>query len=221
MKANDEYALGALRVLALAQRKLPPRSRAYSPEWIEKDLTFLGLMAMMDPPRPEVAIAVKTLQKAGIRLVMITGDYGLTAESLARRIGMLTTATPLIITGAEMDDMTQTDIASLLDQEVIFARMAPEHKLKLVSAYQERGEVVAVTGDGVNDVPALRKADVGVVMGVTGTDVAKEAADLILTNDNFSTFVAAVEEGARCMKIFGNSLLIFFQAMCRKWYRLF
>ena len=195
MKANDEFARGALRVLALAQRILPPRSRAYAPEWIEKDLTFLGLMAMMDPPRPEVAIAVKTLQKAGIRLVMITGDYGLTAESLARRIGMLTTATPLIITGAELDDMTQSEIASLLDQEVIFARMAPENKLKLVSAYQECGEVVAVTGDGVNDVPALRKADVGVVMGVTGTDVAKEAADLILTNDNFSTFVAAVEEG--------------------------
>ena len=195
MKANDEFARGALRVLALAQRELPPRSGAYTSEGIEKDLTFLGLMAMMDPPRPEVATAVTTLQRAGIRLVMITGDYGLTAESLARRIGMLTTVTPLIITGAELDEMTKSELLAILDQEVIFARMAPEHKLRLVSAYQERGEVVAVTGDGVNDVPALRKADVGVVMGVTGTDVAKEAADVILTNDNFSTFVTAVEEG--------------------------
>jgi Ca2+-transporting ATPase len=195
MKANDEYARGALRVLALAQRELPTRSGAYTPEGVEKDLTFLGLMAMMDPPRPEVAKAVKTLQRAGIRLVMITGDYGLTAESLARRIGMLTTVTPMIITGGELDEMTKSELMALLDQEVIFARMAPEHKLRLVSAYQERGEVVAVTGDGVNDVPALRKADVGVVMGVTGTDVAKEAADVILTNDNFSTFVTAVEEG--------------------------
>jgi Ca2+-transporting ATPase len=162
---------------------------------VEKDLTFLGLMAMMDPPRPEVSSAVKILQQAGIRLVMITGDYGLTAESLARRIGMLTTPTPLIITGAELEVMNQVDLLSILDKEVIFARMAPEHKLRLVTAYQERGEVVAVTGDGVNDVPALRKADVGVVMGVTGTDVAKEAADIILTNDNFSTFVTAIEEG--------------------------
>jgi magnesium-transporting ATPase (P-type) len=108
---------------------------------------------------------------------------------------MLTTQSPLIVTGAELDEMNQLEITALLDKEVIFARMAPEHKLRLVSAFQEHGEVVAVTGDGVNDVPALRKADVGVVMGVTGTDVAKEAADIILTNDNFSTFVAAIEEG--------------------------
>lgn len=194
-KANDDFASRAMRVLALARRELPARSGAYTADKVEKDLTFLGLMAMMDPPRPEVAEAVRVLQEAGIRLVMITGDYGLTAESLARRIGMLHTATPLIVTGAELDAMSQSELMSILDKEVIYARMAPEHKLRLVNAYQERGEVVAVTGDGVNDVPALRKADVGVVMGMIGTDVAKEAADLILMNDNFSTFVAAVEEG--------------------------
>jgi len=195
MNNNDQYARGALRVLALARRDLPPRSGAYTIEKVEKDLTFLGLMAMMDPPRPEVSAAVHTLQHAGIKLVMITGDYGLTAESLARRIGMLTTSTPLIVTGAELDLMNQSELSAILKKEVIFARMAPEHKMRLVTAYQDLGEVVGVTGDGVNDVPALRKADVGVVMGVTGTDVAKEAADVILTNDNFSTFVAAVEEG--------------------------
>ena len=195
MKANDEFARGALRVLALARRELPARSGTYTIDKVETDLTFLGLMAMMDPPRPEVSAAVSTLHQAGIRLVMITGDYGLTAESLARRIGMLTTPSPMIVTGAELETMSQADLYAILDKEVIFARMAPEHKLRLVTAYQERGEVVAVTGDGVNDVPALRKADVGVVMGVTGTDVAKEAADIILTNDNFSTFVTAVEEG--------------------------
>jgi Ca2+-transporting ATPase len=195
VKVNDGFARGALRVLALARKELPPRSGTFSVERVEKDLTFLGLLAMMDPPRPEVSAAVKILQQAGIRLVMITGDYGLTAESLARRIGMLTTPSPIIVTGAELEKMSQADLLSILEKEVIFARMAPEHKLRLVAAYQERGEVVAVTGDGVNDVPALRKADVGVVMGVTGTDVAKEAADVILTNDNFSTFVTAVEEG--------------------------
>lgn len=195
MRVNDRYARGALRVLALAQRELPQRLGSFTVEKVERDLTFLGLMAMMDPPRPEVSAAVKILHQAGIRLVMITGDYGLTAESLARRIGMLTTPTPMIITGAELETMSQVDLRSFLGKEVIFARMAPEHKLRLVTAYQESGEVVAVTGDGVNDVPALRKADVGVVMGVTGTDVAKEAADIILTNDNFSTFVTAIEEG--------------------------
>ena len=195
VRVNDGFARGALRVLALARRELPSRSGSFTVERVEKDLTFLGLMAMMDPPRPEVSAAVKILQQAGIRLVMITGDYGLTAESLARRIGMLSTPTPMIVTGAELETMSQEDLLAILEKEVIFARMAPEHKLRLVTAYQERGEVVAVTGDGVNDVPALRKADVGVVMGVTGTDVAKEAADVILTNDNFSTFVTAVEEG--------------------------
>ena len=193
--ANDDFARGALRVLALARRELPARTGGYAVENVEQDLTFLGLVAMMDPPRPEVSEAVEVLRTAGVRMVMITGDYGLTAESLARRIGMLSGSSTLIVTGGELDGMDDNHLKVLLEQEVIFARMAPEHKLRLVAAYQALGEVVAVTGDGVNDAPALRKADVGVVMGVTGTDVAKEAADVILTNDNFATITSAIEEG--------------------------
>ncbi len=192
---NDEYARRALRVLALARCSLPPRAGAYIPEDIERELTFLGLMAMMDPPRPEVEYAVAVCRHAGIRIVMITGDYGLTAESLARRVGMITSSNPSIITGAELDAMSDAALKQTLDKEVIFARMAPDHKLRLVSAFQARGDVVAVTGDGVNDVPALRKADVGIAMGIVGTDVAKEAADVILTNDNFDAIVSAIEEG--------------------------
>ena len=195
LSANDDYARNALRVLALAYHELPPRVGSYTSDRIETNLVFLGLTAMMDPPRPEVTEAVSTCYRAGVRMVMITGDYGLTAESLARRIGMLTTSDTMIITGADLDALNDIEIRALLDKEVIFARMAPEHKLRLVAAFQARGDVVAVTGDGVNDAPALRKADVGVAMGLVGTDVAKEAADVILTNDNFSTIARAIEEG--------------------------
>ncbi len=210
MVANDDYARHALRVLALARTPpIPPRPRGegggeaasgrgrrgYTPEEVEQNLIFLGLLAMMDPPRPEVATAVQTCRAAGIRLVMVTGDYGLTAESVARRVGMLTTPHPRILTGAEVDAMDDSTLQAALDEEVILARMAPEHKLRLVAAFQARGEVVAVTGDGVSDAPALRKADIGIAMGVTGTEVAKEAADVILTNDNFAAIVSAIEEG--------------------------
>lgn len=193
--ANDDYARRALRVLALARRNLPPRPGAYTPESIEKELTFLGLAAMMDPPRPEVERAVEVCRQANIRIIMITGDYGLTAESMARRVGMIATPNPLILTGAELDEMSDAALQQALEKEVIFARMAPDHKLRLVAAFQARGDVVAVTGDGVNDAPALRKADVGIAMGMVGTDVAKEAADVILTKDNFGAIVAAIEEG--------------------------
>jgi len=206
IQANDDYARSALRVLALARRELPSRDSLsatgedrgeamYTPEKVEQDLTFLGLLAMMDPPRPEVAAAVKECRSAGIRIVMVTGDYGLTAESVARRVGMLTTPRPRILSGGEIDTMDDAALQAALDDEVICARMAPEHKLRLVAAFQARGEVVAVTGDGVNDAPALRKADIGIVMGMTGTDVAKEAADVILTGDNFANIASAIEEG--------------------------
>jgi magnesium-transporting ATPase (P-type) len=195
MAANDDCARRALRVLALARRTLPPRAGTYTAESVETDLVFLGLMAMMDPPRPEVEKAIQVCRQAGIRTVMITGDYGLTAESLARRVGMVTGPHPRILTGAELDEMSDAALQELLGQEVVFARMAPEHKLRLVAAYQERGETVAVTGDGVNDAPALRKADVGISMGIVGTDVAKEAADIVLTNDDFGSIVGAIEEG--------------------------
>jgi len=195
LAANDDYARSALRVLALARRDLPERTGAYTAQRVERELTFLGLVAMMDPPRPEVTAAVQTCREAGIRLVMITGDYGLTAESVARRVGMLTAPSPRILTGAEVDALSDAELQAVLDEELICARMAPEHKLRLVAAFQTRGEVVVVTGDGVNDAPALRKADIGVAMGVTGTDVAREAADVILTDDNFAAMVSAIEEG--------------------------
>jgi magnesium-transporting ATPase (P-type) len=150
---------------------------------------------MMDPPRPEVSKAVEECHTAGIRVVMITGDYGLTAESIARRIGIVKNKDARVISGFELETMPEDDLIKALDDEVIFARVAPEHKLRVVSALQVKGNVVAVTGDGVNDAPALKKADIGVAMGITGTDVAKEAASMILTDDNFASIVNAVEEG--------------------------
>ncbi|HEY1408816.1 MAG TPA: cation-transporting P-type ATPase, partial [Promineifilum sp.] len=195
MAANDNYARRARRVLALAYRNMPARRGRYKPETVECELIFLGLAAMMDPPRPEVVMALKSCREAGIRTVMITGDYGLTAESLARRVGMLAAEQPRILTGGEVDAMTDEELAGVLDGEILFARMAPEHKLRVVAAFQARGDVVAVSGDGVNDAPALRRADIGFVMGLSGTDVAREAADAVLTDDNFAAIVNAIAEG--------------------------
>lgn len=196
MSANDEYARNGLRVLAAAYKVVHfSASASLSAESVEKDLVFLGLIAMMDPPRPEVETAVQKCHTAGIRVVMITGDYGLTAESIARKIGILRSARPRIISGVELDTIDDTSLKEALKGEVLFARVAPEHKLRVVSVLQEMGHVVAVTGDGVNDSPALKKADIGVAMGIVGTDVAKEAADMILMDDNFASIVYAVEEG--------------------------
>ncbi len=195
MAAQDAYARSGLRVLAVALRELPDDRTDYRPDVIECDLTFLGLEAMMDPPRDEVAQAVATCHRAGIRIIMITGDYGLTAESIARRIGIIRQPQPRIISSADLDAMDDGTLKSALHEEVIFARATPEHKLRVVTALQEIGHIVAVTGDGVNDAPALKKADIGVAMGIAGTDVAKEAADIILTDDNFASIVNAVEEG--------------------------
>lgn len=193
--ANDNYARTGLRVLAVAQRVLTETPPTWTPEAVERDLTFLGLIAMLDPPRAEVAEAVDKCHRAGIRIIMITGDYGLTAESIARRIGIFRGSQPRLITGADLTVMTDAALKDTLQGEVIFARVAPDHKLRVVTALQESGHVVAVTGDGVNDAPALKKADIGVAMGLTGSDVAKEAADMILTDDNFASIVNAVEEG--------------------------
>jgi magnesium-transporting ATPase (P-type) len=194
LAANDTYARGALRVLAMARRVLPERPNGYSVDWVERDLTFLGLMAMQDPPRPEVAEAVGKCRTAGIRIIMITGDYGLTAESIARRVGIVGQGARLV-SGAELDAMSDADLSEALKGEVIFARAAPEHKLRVVTALKDLGEIVAVTGDGVNDAPALKKAHIGVAMGIAGTDVAKEAASMILLDDNFASIVNAIEEG--------------------------
>ena len=192
---NDDYARGALRVLAVADRPLPNDLVELTSETVERDLCFLGLMAMMDPPRPEVLEAVAKCHQAGIGVVMITGDYGLTAESIARASGISRGAHPRIVTGSELGSMDDSSLEKVLAGEVIFARVAPEDKLRVVSALQQMGHIVAVTGDGVNDAPALKKADIGVAMGMSGTDVARESADMILTDDNFASIVNAVEEG--------------------------
>lgn len=195
MKINDQFAREGLRVLAVAQRRLPESIGEYTPDTVETKLTFLGLIAMMDPPRPEVTEAVEKCHTAGIRIIMITGDYGLTAESIARRVGIVRGDNPRIITGFELNNLEDEQLKEALKGEVIFARVAPENKLRVVSALQDLGNIVAVTGDGVNDAPALKKANIGVAMGLTGSDVAKEAASMILTDDNFASIVNAIEEG--------------------------
>jgi Ca2+-transporting ATPase len=195
LAANDAAARRGLRVLGVAQRALPEGLTPWTPETVECELTFLGLIAMMDPPRPEVAEAVAKCHRAGIRIIMITGDYALTAESIARRIGIIRGPQPRLITGGDLATMDDAALHAALQGEVIFARVTPEQKLQVVTALQALGHVVAVTGDGVNDAPALKKADIGVAMGLAGTDVAKEAADMILADDNFASIVNAVEEG--------------------------
>ena len=201
MEGNDEYARNGLRVLAVAYRPitketgLPKELSAYTPELVEKELTFVGLVVMADPPRPEVAEAVEQCHEASIRIIMITGDYGLTAVSIAKRIGIVKGDNPRLVTGVELEDMSDEELKEALADEIIFARMAPEQKYRIVCCLQDMGNIIAVTGDGVNDAPALKKADIGIAMGMAGTDVAKEAADMILTDDNFASIVHAVREG--------------------------
>ncbi|MBI4493107.1 MAG: cation-transporting P-type ATPase [Chloroflexi bacterium] len=195
LAANDAFAAEALRVLAVAWRELPRGLDERDAAQVEQDLTFVGLLAMQDPPRPEVAEAIATGRRAGIRVIMITGDYGLTAEAVARRIGLVR-GRPRTITGADLDRLDDQELRRVLaERELLFARVSPEHKLRIAAALQAMGERVAMTGDGVNDAPALKRADVGVAMGITGTDVAKEAAAILLADDNFATIVAAVEQG--------------------------
>lgn len=196
--AHDNLARRGLRVLAVAVRNVDPNQQegdGWQVEEVERELTLLGLIAMEDPPRPEVSAALAACRQAGVRVVMVTGDHGLTAAAIGQEIG-LHQQPPRIITGAELDRTDEKQLQDLLAQEeILFARVTPEHKLRLVEAMQRRGAVVAVTGDGVNDAPALKRADIGVAMGVVGTDVAREAADMVLTDDNFASIVAAIEEG--------------------------
>jgi len=192
---NDDMSRRGLRVLAVARRSLAWPTCGGDARELEQDLTLLGLIGMMDPPRPEVEAAVRTCLGAGIRPIMITGDYGLTAESIARRVGMIGGDHVRIVNGADLDSLDDDELVEVLGGEVVFARASPEHKLRVVTALQQLGHVVAVTGDGVNDAPALKQADIGVAMGRSGTDVAREAADMILLDDNFASIVNAVEEG--------------------------
>ncbi|HET6352274.1 MAG TPA: cation-transporting P-type ATPase [Coriobacteriia bacterium] len=193
---NDAFARDGLRVLAMAYKPLPEAMVDYRSEEIEKDLVFVGLMSMMDPPRDEVATAVAECATAGIRVIMITGDYGLTAESIARRIGIVKSSGARIITGNDLNEMSDDLLReALAGHEVLFARVSPEHKMRIATVLKSMDHIVAMTGDGVNDAPALKVADIGVAMGISGTDVAKEAADMILTDDNFASIVNAIEEG--------------------------
>ncbi|MGO9875013.1 MAG: cation-translocating P-type ATPase [Acidimicrobiia bacterium] len=193
--ANDALAGDALRVLGVASR---PVSQAYAPvEEAERELAFLGLVGMLDPPRPEVVDAVRACRGAGIRVIMVTGDYGLTAEAIARRVGIVVGDDAKVVSGNDLEAMSDDDLKDVLRAhwEIVFARVRPEHKMQVVSALKDMGEIVAVTGDGVNDAPALKRADIGVAMGITGTDVAREAAVMVLLDDSFASIVSAVELG--------------------------
>ena len=201
--ANTDFAAGGLRTLAFAQREHSARAADEADvAAVESGLCYLGLMAEQDPARPEVPAAVATAQQAGIQIAMVTGDHALTARAIATEIGILREGededggdSPHVVTGAEIERMSDEELAAAAPGIRVYARVNPEHKIRIVSALKSRGHIVAMTGDGVNDAPALKRADIGVAMGVVGTDVTREAADMVLSDDNFSTIVHAVEEG--------------------------
>jgi len=194
LAANDKMTQEALRVLAVAYRVVPYFPNIEDLEALEKDLIFVGLIGMIDPPRPEVVPALETARRAGIRTVMITGDYPNTARAIAEAIGLLR-AGHRVITGSELNQMDDATLQREIGYVDVFARVSPEHKLRIVEALRARNEVVAMTGDGVNDAPSIKRADIGIAMGIAGTDVAKESADMVLTDDNYASIVAAVEQG--------------------------
>jgi len=194
LEANEKMASSALRVLAMAYRRVPDELNDFHEENVENSLAFVGLQGMIDPPREEAIEANKKCEKAGIKTVMITGDHKLTAEAIAKEIGIMKEES-LVLTGAELDAMSNEDFERIVENVAVYARMSPEHKLRIVKALKEKGHIVAMTGDGVNDAPAVKAADIGVSMGITGTDVTREASDVVLTDDNFATIVKAVEQG--------------------------
>ena len=191
---NEEMSSNALRVLAVAYKEIDEVPKTLNPEKIESDLTFMGLVGMIDPPRPKAKAAVATCREAGIKPIMITGDHVITASAIAKKLGILLPEDKAI-TGAELDAISDEELDSVLETISVYARVSPENKIRIVKAWQKKGQVVSMTGDGVNDAPALKAADIGCAMGITGTDVAKGSADMILTDDNFSTIVDAVKEG--------------------------
>ncbi|CAN5581093.1 cation-translocating P-type ATPase [soil metagenome] len=197
LRSNEELTNRALRTLGVAMRSIVPSETINSADpdgaAIEQGLTFLGLIGMMDPPRPEIRVAVEQARRAGIRTILITGDHPGTAMAIARELDI--SRNDRVLSGMQLERMSDADLVDAVRLTEVYARVKPEHKFRIVRALQKSGEIVAMTGDGVNDAPALKAAHIGIAMGITGTDVAKEAADLILTDDNFSTIVAAVEEG--------------------------
>ncbi len=194
LAANQSMARQALRVLGAAYRPMDKVPDECTCEEVEKGLTFIGLMGMIDPARPEVKEAVRVAHGAGLKSVMVTGDYKDTAEAVAKEIGILG-AGGRVLTGVELDKMSDADLVAIIDEVDACCRVSPQHKTKIVDAFKAKGHVVAMTGDGVNDAPALKRANIGVAMGITGTDVSKETADMVLTDDNFASIISAVEEG--------------------------
>jgi Ca2+-transporting ATPase len=199
LQTNERMAREALRVLGVAFKELPPvdsPKKKFEAETLENKLVFIGLAGMIDPPREEVKEAVKKCEEAGIKSVMITGDHKLTAVAIAREIGILKDdEEEITLTGAELDKLSDEKFEKIVEKVKVYARVSPEHKLRIVRALKKKGHIVAMTGDGVNDAPALKQADIGVAMGITGTDVTREAADMVLADDNFATIVNAVEGG--------------------------
>ena len=203
-KHNEEMAKEALRVLACGYKEIDHEPTKEEIETIESDLIFIGMVGMIDPPREEAKKAVEKCKTAGIKTVMITGDHKITATAIAKKLGILENEEEAI-TGQELEKMTDDELEKNVRKYSVYARVSPEHKVRIVRAWQKNGEIVAMTGDGVNDSPALKTSDIGCAMGIVGTDVAKEAADVILTDDNFATIVSAVEEGRR---IYDNILKV-------------
>jgi Ca2+-transporting ATPase len=195
-EANDSMTQDALRVLGVAYRvvKQAPNATTVPVDELEQELVFVGLIGMIDPPREEVKPAMEKAAHAGIRTVMITGDYPNTARAVALEIGLLRPGHQ-VLTGADIDRLSDDALKNEIELVDVFARVSPEHKMRIVDALQANGEVVAMTGDGVNDAPAIKRANIGVAMGITGTDVAKETADMVLTDDNYASIVDAVEQG--------------------------
>lgn len=197
---NKAMADKALRVLAAAYREYTSKPSDFAPEALESDLIFIGLTGMIDPVRPEVVASIKECKEAGIRPIMITGDHKDTAVAIAMELGIIENANQAI-TGSELSEMSDEEFEKRVGDFSVYARVQPEHKVRIVNAWRKKGCVTAMTGDGVNDAPSIKSADIGIGMGITGTDVTKNVADMVLADDNFATIVAAVEEGR---KIYDN-----------------
>ncbi|MCL2720990.1 MAG: cation-translocating P-type ATPase [Treponema sp.] len=210
-KMHDSFAQDALRVITLASKEIDTLPAKDDLESIEKDLNFEGFIGLIDPPRPEAAAAIYRAKKAGVRTIMITGDHAVTAAAIARELGIIA-AKEGIITGEELSNLSDDELNDSIEFYSVYARVSPSDKIRIVQAWQQKGAVVSMTGDGVNDAPALKAADVGVAMGINGTEVAKSASDMVLTDDNFSTIVEAINEGR---KVFANiKKLVYFLIVC-------